>query len=62
MKTTQPEIEHLIIAAEARIESAITQLLLASKGVRDASDSQQIAITELRAARDSIKLLRERLP
>jgi hypothetical protein len=58
MSQSPLEIEHLIVSAEARIETAMAQLLLASKGVTAASDAQVFAIAELRAARAAIKAIR----
>ncbi len=61
METSQQDIARLIISAEARIETAISQLVLAINGVADASSAQQGAIKELKAARDAIRLLREQV-
>ena len=51
----------LLIAAESRIDIAIAELLLAMNGVKDASKSQEVAVTELRQAREAIRALRERI-
>lgn len=51
MENSQQELGHLVIEAEARIETAIAQLHLASKGITNANASQQLALTELQAAK-----------
>jgi hypothetical protein len=51
----------LLIAAEARIDTAMSQLILTTRGVTDATTAQAVAIAELRKARKAIKLLREKL-
>lgn len=48
----------LLAAAEARIDTAMAQLLLTTKGVTDATKAQAVAINELREARNAIKVLR----
>jgi hypothetical protein len=54
--------EHsLFMAAEARIDTALAQLILTTKGVTDATTGQNLAIAEVREARIAIGQLRERL-
>lgn len=49
----------LLIAAESRIDMAMSELILTTRGVKDATTAQAVAISELREARKAIKLLRE---
>ncbi len=51
----------LLSTAEARIDAATAQLLLAIKGVTDASKSQAVAVAELREASEAIKTLRKEI-
>lgn len=51
----------LLIAAEARIDTALSQLILTTKGVTDATTGQNRAIAELREARIAIGKLRKHL-
>ena len=51
----------LVAAAESRIEIAMAQLILTSKGLTNASTAQAVAVAELRAARKAIIELREQL-
>jgi hypothetical protein len=55
------ETEQLLHEAEARIDTAVSQLILAAKGVTDAATSQDTALAELMAARKAITAVRSRL-
>jgi delta 1-pyrroline-5-carboxylate dehydrogenase len=65
MATTDPtptkSEKALISAAEVLIDTAMAELLLAAKGVRDAGKAQEVAIAELRNAREALRLLREQV-
>ena len=51
----------LLSAAESRIDTAMAQLMLASRGVTDAGKAQITAVAELKAAGEAVRALRERL-
>ncbi|BBO31574.1 hypothetical protein [Lacipirellula parvula] len=51
----------LLIAAESRIDIAMSKLIATTQGVTDATTAQVAAISELREARDAIRVLRDRL-
>jgi hypothetical protein len=59
--STSADDKSLLSAAESRIDAAMSRLILSSTIAREASQAQQIAVTELREARDAIRLLRDRL-
>ena len=51
----------LLIAAESRIDIAMSKLIATTQGVTDATSAQATAINELREARNAIRVLRDRL-
>lgn len=51
----------LLSSAESRIDAALAQLLMAARGGTDSSRANELAVTELRKARDTIRAMRERI-
>jgi hypothetical protein len=51
----------LLSAAKTRIDTAMSEIVLITRGVTDATTAQNVAISEIREARNAIRKLREQL-
>jgi hypothetical protein len=51
----------LLIAAEARLDTALSRLLSKTEDVTDATRAQAEAVMELKKARNAIRILRDRM-